>query len=98
MFDDLETAEQKFKSNQAELEAADTTWDDSTPKDTWGNYSATGRLAAVLAGVTFCALFFPFMYRPWGLPVATLSAYTVLVFSLAFRDENCSLDRSQVQE
>jgi len=98
MFDDLETAEKKFKSNQAEVEAADTTWDDSTPNDTWGNYSATGRLGVVLAGVTFCILFFPFMHRPWGLPVATLCAYTVLVFSLAFRDENCSLDRTQVQE
>ena len=73
-------------------------WDDAVPKDTWRNYSATGRLAVLLAGVTFCALFFPFMKMQWGLPVATLAAYSVLVFGLAFRDKNCSLRRPQVQE
>jgi hypothetical protein len=73
-------------------------WDDTVPKDTWRNYSATGRLSVVFAGVTFCALFFPFQETPWGLQVATLTAYSVLVFSLAFRDKNCSLDRPQVQQ
>ena len=52
----------------------------------------------MLAGVTFCALFFPLMKRPWGLPVATLAGYSVLVFGLALRDENCSLGRIEVQE
>ena len=49
-------------------------WDDKAPKDTWRNYSATGRLAVILAGVTFCALFFPFTDKPWALPVASLTA------------------------
>ena len=74
------------------------TWDDSRPKDTWGNYGATGRLAVVLAGVTFGALFFPFIGTQWGLPVATLAAYSVLVFSLTFRDKNCSLRRPEVRD
>jgi hypothetical protein len=79
------------------VEPTEAEWDDKTPKDTWRNYSATGRLAVVLAGVTFCAFFFPFMGTQWGLPVATLAAYSVLVFALAFRDKNCSLRRPQVQ-
>jgi hypothetical protein len=73
-------------------------WNDTVPKDTWRNYSATGRLAVVLAGVTFCALFFPFTGTQWGLPVATLISYSVLVFALAFRDKNCSLRKPQVRE
>jgi len=80
------------------VETREAEWDATAPKDTWRNYSATGRLAVVLAGVTFCALFFPFMKTPWGLPVATLSAYSVLVFAWAFRDSNCSLRRPQVQD
>jgi hypothetical protein len=101
MFDDLEAAERKFEERKPsgdEQTSPDTSWDDTTPKDTWNNYSATGRLAVVLAGVTFCVLFFPFMSRPWGLPVATLAGYSVLVFSWALRDENCSLGRIEVQE
>lgn len=78
-------------------ESTEAEWDDKAPKDTWGNYSATGRLSVVLGGVTFCALFFPFNETPWGLPVATLTAYTVFVFALAFRDRNCSLRKPQVQ-
>jgi hypothetical protein len=100
MFDDLETAERKFEERKPsgdEQTSPDTSWDDTTPKDTWNNYSATGRLAVVLAGVTFCVLFFPFMSRPWGLPVATLAGYSVLVFSWAPRDENCSLGRIEVR-
>jgi hypothetical protein len=73
-------------------------WNDSTPKDTWRNYGATGRLAVVLAGVTFGALFFPFTGTQWGLPVAALAAYSVLVFSLVFRDKNCSLRKPQVRD
>jgi hypothetical protein len=73
-------------------------WEDTVPKDTWQNYSASGRLAPLLAGITFGALFFPFMGTQWGLSAATLTAYSVLVFSLAFRDKNCSLRRPQVQE
>jgi uncharacterized membrane protein (UPF0136 family) len=73
-------------------------WDDTVPKDTWRNYSASGRLAALLAGVTFGALFFPFMGTQWGLLVATLVSYSVLVFALVFRDKNCSLRKPQVRE
>jgi hypothetical protein len=73
-------------------------WDDVVPKDTWRNYSATGRLAILSAGVTFCALFFPFIEARWALPVATLAAYSVLVFGLAFRDKNCSIRKPLVQE
>ena len=80
------------------LETEEAEWDDTVPKDTWRNYAATGRLAVILAGVTFCALFFPLMDEPWGLPLATLAGYSVLVFSLAFRDKNCSLHRPQVKE
>jgi hypothetical protein len=40
------------------LETEEAEWDDTVPKDTWRNYAATGRLAVILAGVTFCALFF----------------------------------------
>jgi hypothetical protein len=101
MFDDLKAAERKFEERKPsgdEQMSPDTSWDDTTPKDTWGNYSATGRLAPLLAGVTFGVLFFPFMSRPWGLPVATLAAYSVLVFGLALRDENCSLGRIEVQD
>jgi hypothetical protein len=102
MFNEQESAEQKFGGNQAlpndEEKAEDKSWDESTPKDTWRNYSASGRLAPLLAGVTFCAIFFPFMGTIWGLPVATLAAYSVLVSALAFRDKNCSLHRPQVQE
>lgn len=102
MFDGQESAEQKFGRNQTlpnnEEKAEDQSWDESTPKDTWRNYSATGRLAPLLAGVTFGTIFFPFMGTSWGLSVATLAAYSVLVFALAFRDKNCSLRRSQVQE
>jgi hypothetical protein len=76
----------------------ETEWDDTVPKDTWRNYNATGRLPVLLAGVTFCSLFFPFMGTQWGLPVATLTAYSMLVFSLAFRDKNCSLRKPQVKE
>ena len=72
-------------------------WDDSLPKDNWHNFSATGRLAVLMAGATFFALFFPTMGTQWGLPIATLTAYTVLVFALAFRDKNCSLRRPQVR-
>lgn len=102
MFDDLEAAEQKFESDHPPLnnekEPADTTWDESAPKDTWSNYSASGRLAPLLAGVTFCSLFFPFMHKPWGLAVATLAGYRMMVFALAFRDKNCSLRRPQVRD
>ncbi len=102
MFDDQEMAEQKIGANQAlpndEEEAEDQSWDESTPKDTWRNYSASGRLAPLLAGIAFGTIFFPFMATSWGLQVATVAAYSVLVFALAFRDKNCSLHRSQVKE
>jgi hypothetical protein len=81
-----------------QAEPSEALWDDRQPKDTWRNYSSTGRLAILLAGATFLLLFIPFEARPWGLTVATLAAYSVLVFSLAFRDKNCSLRRPQVQE
>lgn len=73
-------------------------WDDTRPKDTWRNYSASGRLAGLLAVITFFVVFLPNSDSRWGLPVAILSAYSVLVFSYAFRDRNCSLSRPQVQE
>jgi hypothetical protein len=85
-----------MENERAEPKEAE--WDDKVPKDTWGNYSATGRLSVVLAGVTFSVLFFPFSDTPWGLKVATLTAYSVLIFSLAFRDSNCSLRKSQVRD
>ena len=72
-------------------------WDDTAPKDTWRNYSATGRFAIIVAGITFVALFLPFHGKPWGLPVATLAAYSGFVFSMAFRDKNCSLRKPLVQ-
>lgn len=42
--------------------------------------------------------FLSFRETQWGLPVATLASYSVLVFGMAFRDENCNIGRSQVQE
>src|SRR5579863_8933659 len=98
MFDDLDAAEKKFEQSPSQPGGEPDEWDDSKPKDTWSNYSATGRLAVVFAGITFGVLFFPSMGTRWGLPVATLAAYSVFVFSLAFRDKNCSLHRPQVQE
>jgi hypothetical protein len=80
------------------VEPLNVEWDDAVPKDTWRNYGATGRLAVVLAGLTFCVFFFPFIDSQWALPVATLASYSVLVFGLLFRDKNCSLRRPQVQE
>lgn len=84
--------------NDEPSSATEAGWNDEAPKDTWRNYPATGRLSVVLAAVTFCALFFPNMDKPWGLPVAIVAAYSVLVFSLAFRDKNCSLRRPQVRK
>ena len=78
--------------------STDANWDDTVPKDTWRNYAATGRLAVVLAGVTFGCFFFPFADTNWGLPIATLAAYSVLVFAMAFRDRNCALRNPQVRE
>ncbi|MGA9060594.1 MAG: hypothetical protein WB341_02910 [Terracidiphilus sp.] len=98
MFDNLDTAEKKAEAVPSPSDNELKEWDDSVPKDTWRNYSATGRLAILFSGVTFCVLFFPSMGTQWGIPVATLAAYSVLVFSLAFRDRNCSLHKPQVRE
>ena len=86
------------KVENERLEPVKSEWDDTTPKDTWSNYGATGRLAVLLAGVTFGAIFFPFEDTRWGLSIATLASYSVLVFGMAFRDENCSIGRTEVQE
>jgi hypothetical protein len=98
MFDDLDTAEKKVEETPSPSDGEQKEWNDTAPKDTWQNYAATGRLAPVLAGVVFCAMFFPTMGTQWGLPVATLASYSVLVYALTFRDKNCSLHRPQVQE
>lgn len=42
-------------------------WNDKAPKDTWRNYFATGRLAIILAGVTFCVLLFSFQQNSLGI-------------------------------
>lgn len=79
------------------VKPAEAEWESAPPRDTWRNYSATGRLAALLAVVTFCALFMSFEDANQGLIVATLSAYSVFAFGAAFRDKNCSLRRPQVR-
>jgi hypothetical protein len=98
MLNDMDNAGNKLETASVLRDRDVEAWDDAEPKDTWRNYSATGRLAVVFAGVTFCVVFFPAMGTRWGLPVAALSAYSVLVFSWVFRDKNCSLSRPIVQE
>ena len=55
------------------------------------------RLSMLAAAVVFAVLFFPFMDRNWGLPVAILASYSVFVLGLAFGDAKDYLERVEIR-
>jgi polyferredoxin len=52
---------------------------------------------ALLQAFVAVIVFIPFMDRPWAPYAAALTAYTVLVFGMAFRDAECSLRKPEVR-
>ena len=52
---------------------------------------------AMLQAFAAVIVFIPFMDRPWALYAAAITGYSVLVFSMAFRDTECSLRKPEVR-
>ena len=53
---------------------------------------------AMLQAFAAVIVFIPFMDRPWAPYAAALTGYSVLVFSMAFRDAECSLRKPEVRQ
>lgn len=89
MFDDLETAESKAEE-RADPSASD------RAQHWW-----IGRWAHVLAGVVFCALYFPLSQYVWSWQIAITATYIVFMlcctFGIAFKDSDDLLGNTQVQ-
>ena len=77
--------------------AADPISKKAPKKDAKADDSTAIRLALIQAFVAVI-VFIPFMDRPWAPYAAALTGYSVLVFSMAFRDAECSLRKPEVRQ
>jgi hypothetical protein len=66
-------------------------------KDAKGDDTGAIQLALLRAFLAVI-VFIPFSDRPWAPSAAALTGYSVFVFSMAFRDAECSLRKPEVRQ
>jgi hypothetical protein len=75
----------EFSQDENPQETSEESEDEEKPARSWSRWSH------VIAGLTFCLLYFPFRDRPWSWPVAVAVSYSAFVFAIGL---GLSLDDS----